>query len=377
MYILIVARGYPSDAYKRNGIFEFDQARALAKLGHKVVYAAVDMRSIRRKRKMGFESLKKEDVFIEAINIPIGGVSKSLLRFIRSISLNILYKKIKKVYGKPDVIHAHFIDVGYTTVKVLKDKKIPIVLTEHFSGMNKELVSREMSKLGNFTYTRVNKLISVSEQLAVNIEKNFNVKSTIIPNIVDLEKFNYKENKNNAKESGFNFVSTGNLVSNKRMGYLIEAFYKAFKNYSDVKLYIFGEGPEEPKLRALINKYQLENHIHLMGQVDRKCIAEKMEVSDCFVLASSTETFGVAYIEAMAMGLPVIATKCGGPESFINDKNGILVSLSNIDELENAMIYMYKNINKYDSGIIARKTQMNYSSFTIAKSLSEIYLNIQ
>ncbi len=72
MYILIVAESYPTSEYKLNGIFEFDQALALAKTGHKVVYAAVDLRSVRRWRKWGFQSLKNGEVFVEIINLPWG-----------------------------------------------------------------------------------------------------------------------------------------------------------------------------------------------------------------------------------------------------------------------------------------------------------------
>lgn len=374
MNILIISRGYPSDKYKRNGIFEFDQARALARLGHKVVYAALDMRSIRKKRRFFFESFEKEGVYIEAINIPLGSISKRLLRHMRRFALKKLYKKILKRHGKPDIIHAHFIGIGYTTVEVLGKNKIPLLLTEHFSEMNQQIISPYMIKLGDYTYSRVDKLIAVSNHLAKNLEEKFGVNSVVIPNIVDLESFRYTKKGNEA--SGFNFVSTGNLVKNKRMDYLIKAFYKAFRNSEEVCLYIFGEGPEEANLRELIKEYRLEDRIFLMGQVDRKCIAKQMEVSNCFVLASRSETFGVAYIEAMSMGLPVIATKCGGPENFINDKNGILVSLYNINDLESAMVYMYKNSEKYDSEFIARRTQLQYSSNTIAKSLTELYTNI-
>ena len=60
MKVLIISRGYPTGKYPLNGIFEFDQAKALANLGHKVIFASVDMRSIRRIRKWGIEKIKKE-----------------------------------------------------------------------------------------------------------------------------------------------------------------------------------------------------------------------------------------------------------------------------------------------------------------------------
>ena len=69
MYILTVSNGYPTDRYVGNGIFEFEQAKALAKAGHKVVFAAVDMRSVRRWRKWGFEHIEKEGIEIKNLTI--------------------------------------------------------------------------------------------------------------------------------------------------------------------------------------------------------------------------------------------------------------------------------------------------------------------
>ena len=70
MRIYIISRGYPSEKYVKNGIFEFDQAKALASIGHEVVFLALDLRSFRRKRKFGRESFQKRGVNIEAVNIP-------------------------------------------------------------------------------------------------------------------------------------------------------------------------------------------------------------------------------------------------------------------------------------------------------------------
>ena len=70
-------------------------------------------------------------------------------------------------------------------------------------------------------------------------------------------------------------------------------------------------------------------NIKLLGERPQKTIAQFLEISDVFVLLSNSETFGESYAEAICAGVPVIATRCGGPESFVNSRNGILVSKEN------------------------------------------------
>lgn len=374
MNILIISRGYPSENYKTNGIFEFDQAKALVEAGHNVIYAAIDMRSFRRKRKIGFESKKKDGVQIEAINIPCGRIPKYILNAIRIYAFKKIYKRIENRYGQPDIIHAHFIEFGYITVKGIQHNKIPVVLTEHYSGMNQDKINSYLTKMGFYTYEKMDKLIAVSSYLASNIKKKFNVESIVIPNIVDTSSFNF--NITEKEEDLFYFLSTGNLLENKRMDNLILAFNNAFKENKKVNLYIYGDGPEHNKLKNMILQYGLLDRVFLMGQVDRKEIANKMSESDCFVLASRLETFGVAYIEAMAMGLPVISTKCGGPEEFITEKNGVLVTVDDVNELAKVLINVYENSSNFDRIGISNSTKIKFSSQTIAKQLEEVYANI-
>lgn len=371
MYILIVAGGYPSEKYRMNGVFGFDQAKALVQAGHKVIYAAIDMRSVRRTRQWGFESLNKDGVQIEAINIPCGKIPNSILNKVSRFGLKILYGKIVNKYGDPDIIHAHFINSGYITAQLFKKSSIPLVLTEHFSGMNQKELNQRLIKIGNYTYPRMDKVLAVSEHLANNIREKFSVGVSVIPNIVDIASFKYKHF--GEKVDFFNFVSTGNLLPNKRMDLLIKAFYKAFKGDKKVNLYIYGEGPERKKLEKLIQTHGLKARVFLMGLVDRKEIAEKMSKSQCFVLASRLETFGVAYIEAMAMGLPVIATKCGGPEDFVKGNNGILVHVDNDSELTKAMKSIYQEIDFYDRNTISISTRNRFDPQTIVYQLVEIY----
>lgn len=375
MYILIISRGYPSEKYKMNGIFEFDQAKALTEAGHKVIYAGVDLRSFRRFRKWGYESFLKKGVQVEVLNIPCGRMPKILLDSVRSLAFRRLYMKVKSKYGEPDIIHAHFLSNGYATSRIFKDNKIPLVMTEHFSFMNKDILEPYLMKIGQYTYPRFDKVIAVSTSLSENIENHFGINSEVIPNIVDTENFQYLyENK---KNNDFIFVSVGSLIEIKGMDLLIRAFSKVFKQNDKVKLYIYGEGPERKKLEEMIQQYNLINQVFLMGLVDRKIIADKMSESDCFVLPSKLETFGVAYIEAMAMGLPVIATFCGGPEDFVTEKNGVLIEKNDVDALAKAMKNMYENIELYDKKNISYTAKEKFDSQMIADRLNKVYKSIK
>ncbi len=374
MYVLIVSRGYPTEKYKMNGIFEFDQAKALAGAGCKVVYAAIDVRSVRRWRKWGIEKKTVQGVIIYAINIPCGKIPKCILQRVSISALNILYRKIIKEQGKPDIVHAHFTSVGYIVSRLKNKMNIPFVMTEHSSSIMKPKIDRRLFNIANKAYKSADALIVVSLALKKIIKKRFGKDTIYIPNIVDTELFNYSRKQ---KDEIFRFISIGRLVALKRMDLTIEAFAKAFRNNDKVSLTIFGEGPERAKLENMIEAYNIGHKVKLMGLQSRKQIAESLKNSDCFVLASQAETFGVVYMEALACGVPVIATKCGGPEAFINEENGLLVNVDDLPSLTEAIIYMYENINKFDREYIAHQTWLRFSPEIIVKRLIEAYKKLK
>lgn len=113
-----------------------------------------------------------------------------------------------------------------------------------------------------------------------------------------------------------------------------------------------------------------------MGLQDRQNIFGEMEKSDCFILLSKAETFGMAYVEAMATGLPVIATRCGGPEEFVNKQNGVLVPINNIEVVVKAMIKMRDSAIKYDSRKISEYIIQKYSNSNIVTRLVEVYTKV-
>lgn len=372
MVILLLSRGYPTTKYKTNGIFEFDQAKSLAAAGHTVIFGVIDIRSFRKYRQFGFESKIKDGVYIEAVNIPLGPIPRKLRNDIKVFAFDRLYKYIVKKFGEPDILHAHFLSSGYVAAKVCAKRTFPLVLTEHLSTMNDSRLSKELLQIGNNTYPFVDKVITVSKSLSYSIFNNFGVESIVVPNIVDTTLYLYDRTVKELNEN-FYFISVGSLIERKGIDQLIHAFNEVFQHNKNVYLNIFGEGPEKKHLENLIKKYKLEKNVFLRGLADRSIIAEEMKKSDAFVLASKLETFGVVFIEAMAAGLPVIGTECGGPENIINENNGILINKNNSKELSEALVTMYNNINNYDNEYIASYAKRKFSPDVISKRLNKIY----
>ena len=374
MKIFIISRGYPTQRFPLNGIFEYDQAKALAALGHEVVYIALDMRSIRKKRKMGHISLVRDKVCIEAINIPVSNFSHGLTRSVRKKALRSIYRKCVKKYGVPDVVHAHFQEYAYTAAQVLKDESVPLVATEHLSKLINDGFTQEIREIGDKTYRYYDEVIAVGSGLAQSLREHFGIVATVIPNIVDLDSFRYRADKaKDHKAAPFRVLSVGNLRRVKRMDDLIGAFALFHAGYPDSELRIIGGGPEHDALQALISEKQLDGCVTLAGIKPRQEIAAEMEQSDCFALFSVSETFGVAYIEAMSMGLPVIATKCMGPEDFVEKENGVLVPVGDHGAMKEAFEYMYRHSDSYDGQKISRGVNERFSPPVIARQLEEVY----
>lgn len=375
MFITVVANGFPSSRYKGNGIFEFDQAKAIARKGHKVALAVLDLRSFRRIRKWGITKKFVDGVHVYIYSIPLGKInSRTMERVFNSVSANALsklYQMIVSDLGKPDIIHGHFTEVGHATLTLKRKTGIPLVFTEHSSLINKDNIDPSLFDLAENVYNNADTLIAVSPALGNAMKRNFGVSYDYVPNIVDTNVFSYKQNVKDSDE--FVFVSTGNLVKNKRMDLTIDAFSKAFRDNPLVKLKIFGDGPEKQELLKQIAEYHLEERVILMGMQERQIIAETMQESDVFVLASRSETFGVSYIEAMACGLPVVATKCGGPETFVENSNGILVEVDDMNELTEALLEIYSNSNRYNSIEISEDIRMKFSPEIVAEKLINIY----
>lgn len=373
MYILFIARGCPSVNDPAWGNFENEQAFALQKAGHKIIVASTDLRIRFYYRKIGITKSYYYQVLNYTIFFPLPYplIPIRLKTIISQRLLNKLYRRIQAEHGAPKVIHAHYMNNIASAIILKKKYKIPVVGTEHWSKLTKDKLSNSLKYLGKVAYQYTDLLITVSQSASKKIANHFSIKSEVIPNMFDIEHFQYQSEKS-YKSNEFIFISVGSIIPRKGYDLLIRAFAKA--NFGDdVILRIIGKGKNRKQIQELIDENNLSNNVYLMGSKTKEEIAILMQQSDAFVLASRAETFGVVFIEAMASGLPVIGTSCGGPEEFINQSNGIVVPVNDVTSLTMALEEMYTNINRYDRKKIALECKQSFSSEKIVKNLERVY----
>ena len=371
MNIFIIARGYPSKQDPTWGCFEKDQAEALRQLGHQVTILSVDTRFRFYWRKLGIECGVHNNIAIFNIFLLPYALLFFLPKKMRDAfyawQLEILYKRATKQYGTPDVIYSHYLHNTLKAIPLRQKYHIPIVAMEHWSQMAYTPIPKNAISTAKHVYASIDQLLAVSSTLKNNIKQQIGVDSIVVPNMVGRE-FQYRAHDNTNRKT-IHLITTGRLIPEKCFDMLI----RAVANISlPLQLSIIGNGSEKDKLQRLTNKLHMEDRILLLGHKSKQEIVSLLQDSDIFVLPSQSETFGVAYIEALACGLPIIATDCGGPQDIVTSNNGLLVPINNQHALEQAIIQMSSNIHSYNKKAIADDCQNRFSSDNVAKLITQI-----
>ncbi|MBQ2873321.1 MAG: glycosyltransferase [Bacilli bacterium] len=210
-------------------------------------------------------------------------------------------------------------------------------------------------------------IIAVSDGVknAFNEIYHLEDKTKVIANVVDTIKIKEKAKEKSdviLNKKDINFVSVGRIHEQKGYDKLIKAINQLKEEKilpKNFKLRLYGDGPQKEYLHELITKYNLEDKVSLMGKVTNPY--KYLKDSDMFMLPSRYEAFGLVIIEAMTLGIPVLATENHATNKIIKDKingyitensyNGIYLGLkyilNNLDELEkykqNLLNYEYDN----------------------------------
>lgn len=276
------------------------------------------------------------------------------------------YTSLKKI--RPSIIHTHLAIVLYFIPYILLHK-CKCFHTVH-STPDKETSKIKLAlKLLNSKVI----LIGISETIAKMIKSYYKVKYKvpIIYNPVNLEKF--LDIPFNRDEKIVTCIIVARLVPVKNHELLLKAFRQVLKSYENIQLYIVGDGPLKQILTQYTYDLNINQKVFFYGQRDD--IPHLLKTADIFILCSTYEGLPLSILEAMAAGLPIIATDVGGVGDIVKD-NGILVANNNVEELSEAILDLAKNTDKRKQMEVNSLNSVNkYDSSIMTKSHEELYLS--
>ena len=281
---------------------------------------------------------------------------------------------IKEV-ATPGIFHVHCaFNAGFVALYLKKKYDIPYIITEHstlfaltqFTAKQKEKVAE--------VYRHATKVIVVSKPFKMLLADKIGLQEDLIavlPNFIDTEYFKPFSTAKHPEGSKIIFTVCHH-DHKKRLDRLIDAFKLVLKEYPDWKLVIGGKGRLTSSLIAKVKKMGLAANITFSGFLAKQEVREHMNRAAIFVLPSDVETFGVVLIEAMAMGLPVVSTKSGGPEDIVTEMTGLLVE-KEVTSLAEGICTVINNRYRYDSQLIRQHVLDNFSGPVLSEKYIRLY----
>ena len=348
MYILMICNSYPNRQYPNAYVFVHNQTQMLQKRGHHVVVMDIDLRSLRWRRKYGFWIDTYEGVVVYRMSFPFvtrSPMPPECVNWVTRRLALIVYKKMLQNGERFDLMHAHFAFASGAAAAVIKKRfGLPYVITEHSSGIH--MGKKNIVKASLDCYHYADQIVTVSNVLRDALKKcGIHQRIHVIPNVVNTNRF--RPDSSCKQNDVFTFLTVTRLVPEKGIDLLLTAFAQMRKQHPNIALIIAGDGDERSRLEKLAKELEISDKAMFKGMIPNREMPLIYNRADCFVLPSHNETFGMVYAEAASCGLPVIGTKCGGPEDIICEKNGLLIDRFDAKPLKAAMEKIYGDYQNY------------------------------
>ncbi len=285
---------------------------------------------------------------------------------------------------KIELLHVHYAIphayAGYMAKKMLEDIGIFIPMVTTLHGTDITLVGNLpfYKPAVTFSINNSDVVTSVSESLKGDTERLFDIKKEIhvVPNFIDIEKYNnpYTDCERDlmAKKGERIITHISNLRKVKRIDHVIEIFDRIQKKMP-AKLIIVGEGPEKKPSKKLCEEKGLSDKVMFVGNSLE--VKKILCFSDLFLLPSEHESFGLAALEAMVCGVPVISSNTGGiPEVNIQGVSGYLSDVEDVEEMANNAISILESpeiLLKFKRN--AKETALKFDTINIVPLYEEVY----
>jgi len=320
-------------------------SRGLAKSGHKIYIIAPKCKS--KESELSFPNIEVKR--INSVNVFFYEDYKLANPFSVKLLKYIIDKKI-------DIIHMHTpFMIGLQAISIAKFLRLPLLGTFHthishpdylkHMKLNHKVFQKIAWEYCYMYYKRCDLITfpteySKNEFLKNNKSKKLKVK--VVPHGYNEELVHHgtaTRTKNKYNPDGKLLIHVSRIAYEKNIPYFLDVFRIAIKSLPSMKLLIVGGGPQEKKIKALVNTMNLSDKVIFTGRVANKVLAEMYAAADLFVSASTSEMGPVSFLEAQANGTVCMALNKGGQVEFIkNNVNGLLMPVNNKRAYANSIV---------------------------------------
>lgn len=366
---------YPT--FGGSGVVATELGIALAKKGHEVHFITYD----RPIRLGAFE----KNTFFHEVKI----ADYPLFEFVpyESALSSMLVDVVK--FKNLDLLHVHYAiphaSSAFLAQQILKSSGIHIPFITTLHGTDITLVGNDHSyqPVVEFSINESNGVTSVSESLKNETLSFFNIsdknKIRVIPNFIDLNRFKKIEAEHYKSFIAPNdekiLVHVSNFRELKRVNDVLDVFCLIHKK-TPMKLLLVGDGPERQKMEEKCREKGICEQVMFLGK--QTAVEEILSISDVFLLTSSHESFGLAALEAMACGVPVVASNAGGiPEVVINGENGFTHNVGDVVSMSKSVLkILHSSPLRSKLSQNALKTAQKFSLEKIVPLYEKYYMEV-
>ena len=296
------------------------------------------------------------------------------------------FSALRKMYNKffadssPHIVHVHVAyPAGLFALYLKKRKGLEYIISEH-DGIympgydNYHIPGQFEKKMVPAIYKNSKKIHAVSKSLADALVdlKLADTKPIVIPNVVNIDVFKYREKE---RSKTFSFVHISSLINQKNPEGMLQALSLVKKKRHDFVLKIIG--PAKEKFKKMVSDLSLEKEVIFMGEIPYTDVAKEINNSDAMVHFTRYETFGCVIAESLCCGIPVIVSDLDVTRELItNGVNGLLVTESEVHDLADKILYFMETGVQINSNQVAEESQQKFNYNRVGKMFDDLYNSV-
>jgi len=264
-----------------------------------------------------------------------------------SLALAVAMHEVASHYDL-DVVHVHYAIPHATSAWIARQmmnglKGPRVVTTLHGTDITLTGQHPSFHSITRFSIRRSDGLTAVSQFLRMETERNFGVEEgriRVIPNFIDTDRYRRQDkpcHRATLAPGGEKIVMhISNFRPVKRVEDVVEVFAR-IRDRVPARLVLVGDGPDRPRAQQRAESLEVADHVLFLGK--HTSVDELLACADLFLLPSESESFGLAALEAMACGVPVVASRVGGlPEVVVDGEAGALLEVGDVEGMAEAAV---------------------------------------